>query len=728
MFTLEKIIAHLDDEGRALVTRAHDYALKMHGGQRRLSGDPYISHLLEVAGILSQYQLDAQTLAAAFLHDLIEEKTPAGLEDIRENFGDEIAALVDDVTKLTSLFSRQEREVRRSPSEAHIGKEAAIENLRRIFLAMARDLRVILIKLADRLHNLRTLEYTTPEVQASIAHETLDIFAPIASRLGIWEFKAEMEDLAFRYAYPQAYAKLSKEVEATKKKRMAVMRECLAAIHAKLDEMGVEAEVEHRDKHLYSIYKKIRRTGKTLNEVYDLMAIRVIVNTIEECYGIFGMIHSMWSPVNNRIKDYIARPKANNYRSLHTTVVGPKNQLVEIQIRTFEMHKVNEVGIAAHWAYKEGRKAGKDQNLFRDVYPWIRALLDWKSDARESEGYADHLKLKLLDQQIFVFTPKGDTIDLPAGSTPIDFAYRIHTDVGHRCVGARVNKKMVPLTYKLENADVVEIQTSKTGTPSRDWLRVCASHQALSKIRNWFKKERREENIARGKDMLKREAARLRREADITDEMLMKVAESLTFQSVDDLLASVGYSETTPAQIFGRIQSLKPPAPLEPVAASKQVKRTGPRREIVVSGSDNMLTKLARCCSPVPGDDIIGYISIGKGVSVHRRDCINMRNLESEHPERVIETIWNIDETQPQAQKHNAGFCVKAYDRSGLVADLLQVLNDMRVPVRSCSAKSQDGEADVRLEAEVFGKRQTEEIITKLKRVKNVYEVSRGVS
>lgn len=725
------LMAHLDDEGQALVQRAYDAALFFHRGQRRLSGDVYIVHLLEVVRILSQYKLDAPTLATGLLHDLIEEKTEADLPLVTQLFGKEIAGLVDGVTKLTGLFSRQEREVHRCTDKSSKGHESAIENLRRIFLAMASDLRVILVKLADRLHNLRNLQYCEPAVQLSISKETIDIFAPIASRLGIWEFKGELEDLSFRYVYPDEYKSLTQELERSRASRTEVMENVLHTLEVKLKELGITSEVEHRSKHLYSVFKKLSR-GKTLDEVYDLTAIRVIVNTIEECYTIFGIIHSLWSPINGRIKDYIARPKANNYRSLHTTVIGPHNTPVEIQIRTFEMHRINEVGIAAHWAYKEGRRqAGKESaGLFANVYPWIRALLDWRSESHEQGDYASHLQLNLLNKEVFVFTPRGDVIDLPEGSTPIDFAYRIHTDVGHRCVGAVVNKKMVPLTYKLVNADVVDIQTAKNGTPSRDWLRICASHQAQAKIRAWLKKERREENILRGREALRAEAKRLRQDDFFSDdEIMQQVAESLSFVNFDDLLASIGYGETSVQRVVSRVQNIRQPEELPTIAdlsqTSKNERRTGPGHEIIVKNMDSILTKLARCCSPVPGDDITGYISLGKGVSVHRSDCTNMAALGKLHPERIIEVEWNQQQFENDS-RYSVGLEVEAWDRQGLVSDILILLNDMKVSVKGCQAWSSADRAQLKIIAEVSSRKQMEEVMGKLRRVKSVASVTRS--
>ena len=728
---LQEASTYLDEEGRELVERAFLFAVRAHSGQFRLSGEPYISHLTAVALILAKYKLDATTLATALMHDLIEEKTGVTLEVIGEKFGAEQAQLIDGVTRLTALFSRQEHEVRRQGSSSLALKEMAMENLRKIFLSMARDLRVILVKFADRLHNLRTLEYCEPAVQRAIAMESLDIFAPLASRLGIWEFKAELENLAFRYAYPQAYGQLTQELDRLRPTLVEAMDIVVETLKKRLEELHIQNELEYRFKHLYSVYRKTVRTHKSLAEIYDLAAIRIIVPTIEDCYMIFGLVHSLWSPLPGRIKDYIARPKPNNYRCLHTTVLGPNGVPLEIQIRTFEMHRINEVGVAAHWAYKEGKatpgKGGK--NLFAQLYPWIRALLAWQGEGtEEQEGQLqDHLQVDLWSREVLAFTPRGDVVDLPVGSTPIDFAYRIHTEVGHRCVGAIVNGKMVPLTYKLANADVVEIQTSKNGTPSRDWLRICASHQALSKIRAWFKRERREENIGRGREALKAELKRLKlEELGADEELMLKAAQQLSFVSADDLLASIGYGETSPLQAVSRLQSLRPRPEVEvqvPEVAAPP-RRSTPGREVIVQGIDTILTKTARCCTPVPGDEIVGYVTVGSGVSVHRQECSNFQHLAEQHPERVVNCQWNVHNTN-QPKTYAVQLVVEAWDRHGLVADLLSALADIRLPVKSCQATSFGEQARVKITAEVTGNKQLDEGLKRLRGVRSVLQASR---
>ncbi len=716
---------HLDPPDRQIVQRAFEVALERHEGQFRSSGEPYILHPVEVAHILSAYRLDAPTLAAALLHDVVED-TGVTLEELREDFGEEVAMLVDGVTKLTSISSRQTRDAPQPLSK----KAAQAENLRKIFLAMARDLRVILIKLADRLHNMRTLGALRADKKARIAQETLEIFAPIASRLGVWEFKSELEDLSFRYTLPYEHEELELEVQENQSRRQQTAIEAVDAIRQKLLNLGIDARIEWRPKHLYSIYRKMQRTGRSIDEIYDLLAVRVIVHSVEECYSALGAVHALWIPLNDRIKDYIAKPKSNNYRSLHTTVYGPGDQPIEIQIRTWEMHKVNEAGIAAHWAYKEGRRAaagGSESQLFREVYPWIRAILDWQADSRDAQEYIEHLKVDLLANEVFVFTPRGDVIDLPRDSTPVDFAYRIHTEVGHRCVGARVNGRMVPLDHALKNADIVEIQTSKSGTPSLDWLRLCQSSQAKAKIRAWFKKERRDENVARGKDLVRRELSRNRNENFLADENLMaQVAEKLNFVTVDDLLASLGYGETTLAQILSRIQNLLPdPVSQELLPVPRKTRRrSGPGREVLVRGMDNILVRLSKCCAPVPGDRILGFITLGKGVSVHRADCPNMRSLSVSHPERTAEVEWT--EPGPEEKGHYlVELEVTALDRNGLLSEVMSVINEARVPARSCRAYARRDRACMKLGIEILHRKQLEDLMKKIRKVKGILEVTR---
>ena len=725
--SLDELIAavggYLDDGSLETVKLAFQVAQEKHRPQVRASGEPYILHPIEVATILAGYKLDVATLVATLLHDTVED-TNTTLEELTEKFGGEVSMLVDGVTKLTAISARQGRD---SPTP-HSKAVAKAENLRKIFLAMAKDLRVILIKLADRLHNLRTLGNLRPDKQKRIASETLEIFTPIASRLGVFDMKCELEDLCFKYLYPEEFEELEKASVRLAAFREEALAQAVSMIETKLKAEGIPPRLEWREKHLYSTFRKMERTGRTLEEVYDLVALRIVVPTVGDCYTVLGAIHSIWIPMKDRIKDYIAVPKSNNYRSLHTTIFGPKQQPLEIQIRTEEMHQVNEMGIAAHWAYKEGagKAASKESALFKEVYPWIRAILDWQTDSRDAREYIENLKVDLLQNEVFVFTPKGEVVDLPAGCNPIDFAYRIHTEVGHRCIGAKANGKMVPLTYILQNADILEIITAKNGTPSLDWLRICKSNGARNKIRAWFKKEKRDENIVRGRDMLRRELGRQRMDHIVLEgPLLSKVSEKLNFIDTDDLLASLGYGETTLPQVLGRLRDELPKEVSETLLPtprkSGDFKPSG-GRAVEVVGIDNILIKFARCCAPVPGDPIQGYITLGKGVSVHVEGCANLNALLETSPEREIEVRWD----QPDV---STGFHVdielEAWDRDGLLSDVMGVINEAKVPTRACKAWTRKDTAFVKMTVDIKDKRQLEEVLKRLRRLRDVIHVSR---
>ena len=720
---VESLQTYLSDEALATVEKAFRLAQERHRPQVRASGEPYILHPIEVATILAQYKLDPPTIAASLLHDTVED-TNTNLEELQELFGKEVRLLVDGVTKLTAISSRQGREAPTPRSK----QMAAAENLRKIFLAMTKDLRVILIKLADRLHNLRTLGNLRPDKQKRIAGETFEIFAPIASRLGVFEMKRELEDLCFKYLYPEEYEELLSSVDSLQEIREASLAQAVEKIQEKLDKLNIEATMEWREKHLYSTFRKMERTGRTLEEIYDLVALRVVVPRVEDCYSVLGAIHSIWIPMKDRIKDYIAVPKSNNYRSLHTTIFGPNRLPLEIQIRTDEMHQVNEMGIAAHWAYKEGSgkaKASKESKLFKEIYPWIRAILDWQDDSRDAKEYIENLKVDLLQNEVFVFTPQGDVVDLPAGSCPLDFAYRIHTEVGHRCIGAKVNSKMVPLTTVLQNADIVEIVTSKTSNPSLDWLRICKSNGARNKIRAWFKKEKREENITRGRDMLRRELGRQRMDKLASDDpLLQKVANRLNFVEIDDLMASLGYNETSLPQVLARLREELPKEVSESILPTPRSTSVRPSsgRAVEVVGLDNILVKFARCCAPVPGDPIRGYITLGKGVSVHVDGCTNLNALLESSPEREIEVRWDQPES---ATGYQVEVEIEAWDRAGLLSDVMGVINENKISTRACKAWTRKDTAYVRMSLDIANKRQLEELMKRLRRVRDVTMVRR---
>lgn len=701
----------------ALIKKAYEFAERNHDGQVRASGEPFLIHPFEVAKILASLKMDSATITAALLHDTIED-TVASYEEIEKEFGSEIAHLVDGVTKLTAISTSKEQSQKGPTFKTKA--EGQAENLRKIFLAMAKDIRVILIKLADRLHNLRTLSSLPPEKRKYIARETLEIFAPITSRLGMWRIKWEIEDLAFSHLYPEKYQEMVEMVSKRLAEREKVIQEAIAIIERTLAEHGVKAHIEGRAKHLYSIYQKMTKKGRDFGEIYDLVAIRIIANSIEECYTILGTVHSLWIPMKDRIKDYIAVPKSNGYRSLHTTVYGPGDEPLEVQIRTLEMHQIDEFGIAAHWAYKED----KDVKLAKEIYPWISRIVEWQLDSKDAKEYIENLKLDLLQSEVFVFTPRGDVIDLPAGSTPIDFAYRIHTEVGHRCVGAKVNAKIVPLEYNLQNADIVEIITSKRATPSLDWLKICRSTHAKNKIRQWYKKEKREDNIIRGKEILEKEFKRHRMENVLSNEdMMTRIATKLNFMTLDDLFASLGYGETTLPQILTKLREEMPKAVDEVLVPKRPItKKEKKSQGIRVKGIDNVLVRFSKCCSPVPGDDIIGYITLGKGISIHRRNCPNMPSL-SMQTERVVDVSWDLKQKDI---RYSVDLEIEAWDRLGLLSDVMNVVNELKVPATACNAKVRKSKAQIRLCMEINDKFQLDDAIKRLSRVKGIISVGRA--
>jgi len=658
--------------------------------------------------------LDTTTIAAGLLHDVVED-TPFTLEDITREFGEEIALLVDGVTKLGKL-------------EFKTKEEQQAENLRKMFLAMAKDIRVILIKLADRLHNMRTLKYLPQEKQKEIARETLDIFAPLAHRLGIYKIKWELEDLSFRFLEPEHYYELVEKVAKKRREREEHINKMIAILGERLAAAGIKAEIQGRPKHFYSIYKKMKEQNKSFEQIYDLTAVRVIVSSVRDCYAALGVIHALWKPLPGRFKDYIAMPKPNMYQSLHTTVIDSSGEPLEIQIRTYEMHKTAEYGIAAHWRYKEGNKADD----FDKKLSWLREILDWQRDLRDAREFMESLKIDLFSDEVYVFTPKGDVIDLPAGSCPIDFAYRIHTDIGNRCVGAKVNGKIVPLDYKLKNGDIVEIITSAhSNGPSRDWLQFVKSTQAKNKIRQWFKRERREENINRGKEMLEKEAKRQGYDIYqlINQDFMDKLLKRLSFQNTEDLFAAVGYGGISAPQAVQKIleeykKNVKfDKTELEGARGEQRTKRkTKVFEGVKIDGVDNVLVKFSRCCNPVPGDKIVGYITRGRGVSIHRQDCPNVINNVYDR-ERLIEVKWDgfIKEKSFPVEIEASG-----YDRPGILSDVLDILGNMNTSIDSVNARaSKNGIAVIDLILEITDKQHLDNVIQKLKKINGIFEVRR---
>ncbi len=709
---------YLPAEAAAAAEKAYHYAAEAHKGQRRVSGEEYIFHPLGVAKILADLQLDAVTITASLLHDVVEDTTVTS-EELEKNFGREAAMLVDGVTKLSRIEYKSK-------------EEQQLENYRKMFLAMAKDIRVVLIKLADRLHNMRTLKAMSPEKQRETARETLEIFAPLAHRLGIFRIKWELEDLAFRYLEPESYYKLVDEVKQKRAEREELIGEAVALLRERLEAMGIKAEIQGRPKNFYSIFKKMQKDHKDIDEIYDLSAVRVVVDNVKDCYGALGIVHTLWKPLPYRFKDFIAMPKSNLYQSLHTTVIGPKGHPLEIQIRTWEMHRISEYGIAAHWRYKEGGKSA-DRD-YEQKLSWLRQLLEWQQDLRDPREFMETVRLDVLTDEVFVFTPRGDVIDLPAGSTPIDFAYRVHTEVGHRCTGVRVNNKMVPLETKLNNGDIVEIITSKQANgPSRDWLNIVASTETKNKIRQWFKKEKREENLAKGRELLEKESKRLGYELSELSkgDRLEEVARKLNWGSVDDLLAALGYGGqslpgvmTKLVESYRKAQRAAAPTDLATVVSEVKPKRTKSKAShgILVKGESGVMVRLARCCNPVPGDEIIGYITRGRGVSIHRTDCPNLLGSREEF-ERMIEVAWDI----APSNLYKVPIEISCVDRAGVLSEILMMTSEAKINVSSVNAKTHKSKlATIYLSLEIANLSQLENIMSKMRKVKDVYSVQRA--
>ncbi|WP_031515575.1 RelA/SpoT family protein [Desulfofalx alkaliphila] len=707
----EKIKSYNATADIAFLRKAYRYAEWAHFGQKRISGEDYFIHPVEVANILADMHLDMETVVGALLHDVVED-TGVTLEDIEHEFGEQVALLVDGVTKLKKLEFKSK-------------VERQAENLRKMFLAMAKDIRVVLIKLADRLHNLRTLNYQTEAKQREKAEETLEIFAPLAHRLGIYRIKWELEDISFRYRYPEEYYRLKELVAATRQKREEFIQRVIDTLSVKLEDMDIQAEIKGRPKNFYSIYQKMKQQQKDFTEIYDVLAVRIIVETVKDCYGALGIAHTLWKPIPGRFKDYIAMPKTNMYQSLHTTVIGPSGEPFEIQIRTFDMHRTAEYGIAAHWRYKENIKGETAEQKM----VWLRQLLDWQHDLRDAREFMEGLKIDIFAHSVFVFTPKGDVVELPAGSIPIDFAYRIHTDVGHRCIGAKVNGRIVPLDYKLKNGDITEIITKKSGGPSRDWLNIVKTSQAKARIKNWFKKEKKEENITKGKELLEREIRKQGLDLSILkSDQLLEVGRKLSLNSVDDIFAAVGDAQITPLMVLGRLKDGLNPPEKNLTADDLVSKKPGkgdwgkPTQGIRVKGIDNLLIRLAQCCNPVPGDDISGYITRGRGVSIHRSDCKNLKELQAVDPERLVEVTWD--------KNFDSSFHVKlevtGMDRAGLLNDVLNVLLEMKINTNWVTARTRkDRMATIELALHLKSIEQMEFVLNKIKRVKDIYTVRR---
>ncbi len=711
---LDALVAEVQRHGYTpgdveLVTRAYEYAAGAHEGQRRATGGPFIEHPAAVALLVAQLGMDPASTAAALLHD-VPEDTDRTNEDIRREFGDEIARLVEGLTKLSKVAGQR--------SAGATIEQRQAEDLRKMFLAMATDLRVVVIKLCDRLHNIRTLAPLPQEKQLRIAKQTMEIYAPLAHRLGIWQIKWELEDLAFKYLESDHYRGLTEQLAQRRQARERSIDNAMRILARELANAGIRAEISGRAKHLWSIAQKMRRKGVSMAEVYDLLAIRVVVPDVPACYGALGVVHSLWPPIPGQFDDYIAVPKPNLYRSLHTAVMGPDGQPLEIQVRTQEMHQLAEYGIAAHWRYKEG---GKADPKYESKLAWIRQLMEWQHDVSDATEFVESLKVDVFHDQVFVFTPKGEVKELPAGSTPIDFAYRIHSDVGHRCIGAKVNGRIVPLDHRLQSGDIVEIITSKAARgPSRDWLNVVVTPGAREKIRQWFKRQQREENIVHGKELLDRELRRIAQRSlpEIDPADLQRATEELNLHDVDSTFAALGYGALTPAQVVTKLRILdetEQEIPQQAAPAPPPTAKGGVR----VKGTGDLLVRFGVCCDPVPGDPIVGYITRGRGVTVHRADCSNVRNIAER--ERIVEVEWERagPRTYPVAVK------IVAWDRTGLVRDIASIISEDQVPLVSLSANTDDKTATVNAVMQVTSVEQLSRVLARLEGVRDVFSVSR---
>ncbi len=708
----EQLLATLEEHNPQIdldpVSRSYDFAVEAHEGQLRASGEPYVTHPIASAQILADLGIDPIAIQAALLHD-VPEDTEYSLSDLEERFGAEVTRLVDGVTKL-SKFS------------THSHEQQQAENIRKMLLAMAEDIRVVLIKLADRLHNMRTLAALPPEKQTRIARQTMEIYAPLAERLGIWQVKWELEDLAFKILEPERFRELAKLLDTRRKGREGYIERAIAELEPRLKDSGIEADLQGRPKHIFSIYKKMQRKSAEFGEIYDVYAIRILVDEVRDCYAALGIVHALWRPIPGQFDDYIAVPKNNLYQSLHTAVIALDGKPLEIQIRTHAMHQVSEVGIAAHWRYKEGSKSDREYDA---KLAWLRQLMDWQRDVSDSDAteFVEGIKLDIFQDQVFVFTPRGDIKDLPAGATPLDFAYRIHTDVGHRTIGAKVNNRLVPLDYRLKNGDIVEIVTTKgEHGPSRDWMNVVRTSHAREKIRQWFKRKDRDENIVHGKELLERELRRLARTSlgAVGSERLVEVAKQYNFDAADDFYAAIGYGAISAQQVVMRLGVVDDGhTALPTVAPQQQIARTGGVR---VKGVGDLLVRFARCCHPIPGDPIVGFITRGKGVTVHLQSCGTVIN------EREVSRLIDVEWEAAPAQTYPIAIRVEAYDRTGLLNDITQVVAENKVNIVAAAVHvNPDHTAIVTSTLQVSSVAQLARVMSRIEQLKDVISVQRDL-
>jgi guanosine-3',5'-bis(diphosphate) 3'-pyrophosphohydrolase len=707
---LDRLVSYNPNADTDPLRKAYVFSAKVHLGQVRLSGEAYLTHPLEVTGILTQMRLDVATLATGLLHDTVED-TLTTLEEIRENFGDEISQLVDGVTKISRISLRS-------------SEESQAENFRKMILAMVKDIRVILIKLADRLNNMQTLKYHSPEKQAEIAQETLDIYAPLANRLGIDWIKAELENLAFKHLYPDIYEYINRKIAKKEKERYRYTDEVKRTLKKKLYENQIEGEVTGRLKQIYSIYLKMKDQNIDFDQVYDITAFRVVVDSIKDCYDVLGIIHSLWKPIPGKFKDYIGLPKENMYQSLHTAAIGPYGERIEIQIRTQEMHRIAEEGIASHWKYKEG-KAFDEADDKR--FTWLRQLLEWQRDLKDDQEFIESVKVDLFPHEVYIFTPKGEVKEFPIGATPVDFAYSIHSDIGNHCVGAKVNGRIVPLKYEFKSGDTVEILTSPNQKPSKDWLKFVKTPRAKTKIRQWFKSEEREKSVAIGKEILEREF----RKYDLQQTKLMKsgelakVAGEFSFQGTEDLVAAVGYGKVTANQIIGK---LLPPERLEQKEEQEEsrlksllhkITRTGPKDSILIKGIDNVMVRYAGCCNPVPGERVVGFITRGRGVTIHTVDC---QSMVDEDPNRKVEVEWD----STKGYSYPVRIRIYSDDKKGLLAEISVSLSSNEANITNARVETTDDRKAIgTFELQIRDLNHLKKVMKSLEKIKGVHRVER---
>ena len=722
--TIQDVIAKKKETTKRVdskqIMKAYNYAVEHHGDQKRRSGEPYIIHPINVAYILAGVGLDEATICAALLHDVVED-TDATDEDLRRNFGEEVADMVAGVTKLGNMMFTS-------------AEEQQAEDYRKMFLAMGKDIRVIIIKLADRLHNMRTLKFLKRERQIANAKETMEIYAPLANRLGLYSMKWELEDLSFKYLYPEEYHELVEGINKKREERLKFIEKIMDDIRVQLKKQHIDAEVTGRAKHLYSIYRKMQRDNKTLDQIYDLFALRILVNSVKDCYAALGVVHEMYSPMPGRFKDYIAVPKPNMYQSIHTTLLGEKGTPFEVQIRTWDMHRIAEYGIAAHWAYKEASYFGKKQavKVEEDKLAWLRESLEWQKDMQDPQEFLETLKTELFEDEVYVFTPKGAIKVLPRGATPIDFAYSIHEEIGNHMTGCKINSKMMPIITQLKSGDIVEVVTSDNSKgPSRDWLKFVKSTKAKNKIQGWFKKEERTENIEKGKNLIEKEIKRI----GISYTELFKnqyvepMLDRYKYKNLEEMYAAVGFGANTSGKVVARIlqeyrkehEEENIEEKIEQLNTQKTRKTKASSSGIVVKGIDNCLVKLSKCCNPLPGDEIIGYITKGRGVSVHRKDCVNVKDLLTEE-NRIIDVKWY----EEAKENYNVNIQVLANDRNGLLVDILNIIKDTKAQLMGVNTKTtKERIAIIDINIEVENIEELNKVIRAIKKVDSVYEVRR---